>query len=59
MLDLTAKSLPNTIRIHGKDFSIYTDFRVWMKFMIEANKALLNGKGFDVAFYLKMTCHTE
>ena len=53
MLDLTKKSLPNTIRIRGKDFSIYTDFRVWMKFMIEANKALLNGKGFDVAFLFK------
>ena len=53
MLDLTKKSLPNTIRVKGKDFSIYTDFRVWMKFMIEANKALLNGKGFDVAFLFK------
>ena len=53
MLDLTKKSLPNTIRVKGKDFSIYTDFRVWMKFIIEANKALLNGKGFDVAFLFK------
>ena len=58
MLDLTAKSLPNTIRIHGKDFSIYTDFRVWMKFIIEANKALM-GKALTLLFYLKMTCRIE
>ena len=32
MLDLTRKSLPNTVKVGGKDFSVYTDFRVWMRF---------------------------
>lgn len=32
MLDLTQKSLPNVVEINGRLYSIYTDFRVWMKF---------------------------
>ncbi len=32
MLDLTDKSLPNTIAVGGRLFSIYTDYRVWMRF---------------------------
>lgn len=35
MIDLTRKSLPNTVKVNGRAFSIYTDFRVWMKFEIE------------------------
>lgn len=38
MIDLTARSLPNTVRVGGKDFSINTDFRVWMRFEIELSK---------------------
>lgn len=34
MIDLTKKGLPNVITINGKPFSIYTDYRVWMKFEI-------------------------
>ena len=35
MIDLTKKSLPNTVLVNGKDFTIYTDFRIWMRFTIE------------------------
>lgn len=29
------KALPNTVICNGKAFSVYTDFRVWMRFEIE------------------------
>ena len=34
MIDLTKKTLPNTITVQGRAYSIYTDFRVWMQFEI-------------------------
>lgn len=39
MVDLTKKnSLPDTVRVNGRDFSIFTDFRVWMQFEISITK---------------------
>ena len=35
MIDLINKALPNTVSVGGKVFSIYTDFRVWMRFCQE------------------------
>lgn len=35
MMNLTKKSLPNTVRVGGRDFSIYTDYRIWLRFCIE------------------------
>lgn len=35
MINLTEKSLPNTVQVNGRDFPIYTDFRIWLKFLIE------------------------
>ena len=35
MIDLINKALPNTVSVGGKAFSIYTDFRVWMRFCNE------------------------
>lgn len=35
MIDLTEKSLPNTVKVNGRDFAIYTDYRIWMRFVIE------------------------
>lgn len=35
MIDLTKKSLPDIIQIHGRDFPVYTDFWIWMRFCIE------------------------
>ncbi|MCM1258797.1 MAG: bacteriophage Gp15 family protein [Roseburia sp.] len=38
MLDLTKKALPRTVRVGGKAFPIHTDYRVWMKFVLEYQK---------------------
>lgn len=35
MIDLTKRTLPNTVEVNGRAYSVYTDFRVWMKFEIE------------------------
>jgi hypothetical protein len=35
MIDLIKGALPNTVSVGGKAFSIYTDFRVWMRFCQE------------------------
>nr|DAS52303.1 MAG TPA: hypothetical protein [Caudoviricetes sp.] len=35
MIDLTKKSLPNTVLVGGRDFKIHTDFRIWLRFVIE------------------------
>lgn len=43
MIDLTNKGLPNVITIDGKPFSIFTDFRVWMKFEISVVHSKLEG----------------
>ena len=34
MIDLTKRALPNTVEVNGRAYSVYTDFRVWMKFEI-------------------------
>lgn len=50
MIDLTKKALPNTITVDGKAYSIYTDYRVWMRFVIDSE----NNKGaFDVSYLFK------
>lgn len=33
-MDLT-KALPNTVTCHGRAFSVYTDYRIWMRFEIQ------------------------
>ncbi len=38
MIDLTGKVLPNTIMVEGRAYSIYTDYRKWLKFAIEFDK---------------------
>ena len=35
MINLTTKSLPSTIQVQGRDFPVYTDYRIWMRFCIE------------------------
>lgn len=32
MIDLREKALPNTVQVNGRAYSIYTDFRYWLKF---------------------------
>ena len=54
MIDLTNKGLPNVIEINGKPFSIYTDFRVWMRFEISVvHLKLEGGNGLDVGYLFK------
>lgn len=38
MIDLTKNTLPDTITVKGREFKVYTDFRVWMKFEISLTK---------------------
>ena len=40
MIDLKNKTLPDTVKVNGRVFKIYTDFRVWLKF----NSILQNKK---------------
>lgn len=51
-MDLTTKSLPNTVRVGGRDFSIYTDFRKWMRFEIEVSRLRMEGH-IDVSYLFK------
>ena len=51
-MDLTKKSLPNTVSVGGRDFSIYTDFRLWMRFEIEVRK-LKRGETIDVRYLFR------
>lgn len=52
MIDLTKRGLPNVVEIHGIPYSIYTDFRLWMRFEIEVSK-LRQGQNIDVSYLFK------
>lgn len=53
MIDLTKKGgLPNVVMIDGNPYSIYTDFRVWMRFEIELSKYQA-GNVVDVSYLFK------
>lgn len=52
MMDLTKKALPNTVMVGGRAYSIYTDFRLWMKFEITVNK-LHRGETMDISYLFK------
>lgn len=52
MMDLTKKALPNTVVVGGKAFSIYTDFRPWMRFEIAVGK-LQQGETIDISYLFK------
>lgn len=52
MMDLTKRSLPNTVSVGGRDFSIYTDFRLWMRFEIAVGK-MKRGDNIDVSYLFK------
>lgn len=53
MIDLTKKGgLPNVVMIDGNPYSIYTDFRVWMKFETEISKISAN-QTVDVSYLFK------
>ena len=52
MIDLTIKGLPNTITVNGRSYSIYTDFRVWMRLYIQLQKMKKNER-IDVRYIFK------
>ncbi len=52
MMDLTRRALPNTVLVGGKAFSVYTDFRLWMRFEIAVSK-LKRGERLDVSCLFK------
>lgn len=52
MMDLTKKSLPNTVSVGGRDFSIYTDFRLWMRFEAEVSR-MKRGDRIDIGYLFK------
>ena len=44
MIDLTRRSLPNTVTVNGRDYSIYTDYRLWMRFEISIQESADRGE---------------
>lgn len=52
MMDLTKRALPNTVVVGGKAYSVYTDFRLWMKFEI-ALSHMKSGDHIDVGYLFK------
>lgn len=52
MIDLTKKALPNTVTVDGTAFSIYTDFRLWMRFEIEAER-MKPGESIEIGYLFK------
>lgn len=52
MIDLTKKALPNTVMVGGRAYSIYTDFRLWMRFEIAVSK-LRRGETIDISYLFK------
>lgn len=38
MINLTERTLPDTIIDRGREFKVYTDFRIWMRFEISLTK---------------------
>lgn len=52
MMDLTKRALPNTVVVGGRAYSIYTDFRIWMRFEIAISK-LKQGETIDISYLFK------
>lgn len=50
MLDLTQRTLPNTVTVDGRDFLIKTDFRIWLQFERDFKQSIINGEPFSVAY---------
>lgn len=52
MINLTKRSLPNTVSVGGRDFSVYTDFRLWMRFENEISH-MKRGDRIDIGYLFK------
>ena len=49
------EALPNILKIDGKAYAIYTDFRVWMRFCVEYESFMDNGGSgvLDISYLFK------
>lgn len=52
MMDLTKRGLPNVVEIDGSLYSVYTDYRLWMRFENEVAK-MQPGDHIDVSYLFK------
>lgn len=52
MMNLTKRALPNTVVVGGRAYSVYTDFRLWMRFEIAVSR-LRHGDVIDVSYLFK------
>lgn len=52
MIDLTKKDLPNVVKVNGRSYSIYTDFRVWMRFANDVSRMNASDQ-IDVSYLFK------
>lgn len=52
MIDLKKRGLPNTLEVGGRPFSIYTDFRIWIKVTEDLQK-LKPGQYIDLKYIFK------
>lgn len=52
MMDLTRKGLPNVVEIDGSPYSVYTDYRLWMRFENDVMK-MQQGDLIDVSYLFK------
>lgn len=52
MIDLRQKGLPNTLEVNGRSYSIYTDFRKWIK-LTEQLRKMKTGQYIDISYLFK------
>lgn len=52
-MDLTKKALPNIVEVGGNAYSVYTDFRKWMRFEIEVKRNIEKKTPIDTSFLFK------
>lgn len=50
MIDLTTKTLPNTITVEGREYLLNTDFRVWLRFVRDVGESMRTRSDFVVSY---------
>lgn len=53
MIDLTTKSLPDTITVNGRDYQLNTDYRYWIRFTRELAECMRTRSDFDVSYLFR------
>lgn len=52
-MDLTHGALPNIVEVGGNAYSVYTDFRKWMRFEIEVKRNIGKKTPIDIHYLFK------